>query len=101
MQTPLIRPPEGYEPTSPVRDDRSLGKTEDLDRYPDGVPHRVVGLTALFSAMLAMLLGFMFLTGSTVARVAAVVIAVIAIPVLVGTLRNKADRERDHFHSSR
>lgn len=91
----------GHEPHNPVRDDRKLAPTEDLDRMPDGVPHKVVGLTALFSVMLALLLAFMFLSGSTVARVAAVLLAMFAIPVLVSTLGKKAERERDHLHPSR
>lgn len=99
---PLNRPPETEpEPHSPVRDDSKLSPTEDLDREPDGVPHQVVGLTALFSVMLAMLVAFMFLTGHGVTRIAAVALAVIAIPTLVSQLHKKADRERDHVHPSR
>ncbi|MDQ3366416.1 MAG: hypothetical protein M3680_13405 [Myxococcota bacterium] len=99
---PIIKPPDvGHEPHNPVRDDSRLSPTEDLDREPDGVPHSVVGLTALFSVMLAMLIAFMFLSGQGVLRVAAIVLALLAIPVLVGTLRKKADRERDHVHPSR
>jgi hypothetical protein len=99
---PIIRPPDvGHGPQHPVRDDAKLAPTEDLDRQPDGVPHAVVGLTAGFSVILAMLVAFMFLTGSTVARVAAVVLAGIAIPMLVAMLRSKAARERDHAHPSR
>lgn len=99
---PIIRPPDaGHEPHSPVRDDAKLAPTEDLDREPDEVPHKVVGLTALFSVMLAMLVAFMFLTGGEVGRIAAVALAVIAIPTLVATLRGKAERERDHAHPSR
>src|SRR5262249_9200719 len=86
---------------SPVSDDDALGETEDLDRELDGMPHHVIGLTALFSVMLAMLVGFMVLTGGIVTRVAAVVLVVMAIPVLVSTLRDKSDRDRDHFHPSR
>jgi hypothetical protein len=89
------------EPHNPVRDDSKLSPTEDLDRQPDGVPHSVVGFVALFSTMLAMLVAFMFITGGTVTKVAAVIIVMIAIPVLVGTLRGKAERERDHAHPSR
>src|SRR5262245_10409575 len=48
---------------APVRDDSALASDEDLDRAPDGVPHSVVGYTALFSVMLAMLVGVMFVTG--------------------------------------
>jgi hypothetical protein len=98
----IIKPPDvGHEPHNPVRDDAKLSPTEDLDREPDGVPHSVVGLTALFSVVLAILLAFMFLSGQGVTKVAAVVLALLAIPVLVTTLRNKADRDRDHLHPSR
>jgi len=99
---PIMHVPDvGHEPHNPVRDDSKLSVTEDLDREPDGVPHNVVGLTALFSVMLAMLVAFMFLAGGTATRIAAVVLGVMAIPVLVGTLRKKAERERDHVHPSR
>ncbi|NVB78964.1 MAG: hypothetical protein HOV81_11250 [Kofleriaceae bacterium] len=99
---PIIKPPEEYEvPKAPVRDDDALGISEDLDREPDGVPHRVIGFTALFSVMLALLVGFMMLAGGTVSRVAAIVIVVMAIPVLVSTLRTKATRDRDYLHPSR
>ena len=102
QQHPIIRPPEHYEHVnSPVRDDEALGPTEDLDREPDGVPHHVIGFTALFSVMLAMLIAFMVLAGGTVSRVAAVFLALLAIPVLVSSLRNKAARDRDSLHPSR
>jgi hypothetical protein len=87
--------------SAPVRDDEALGDTEDLDRQPDGVPHQVVGLTAFFSVLLAMLVGFLMLSGGTAGRVAAVLLAVLAIPVIVSTLRRKAERDRDHLHPSR
>lgn len=99
---PIIRPAEQHEiVNSPVRDDEALGPTEDLDRQPDGVPHAVIGLTALFSVMLAMLIAFMILAGGTVSRIAAVLLALLAIPVLVSTLRKKAIRDRDTLHPSR
>jgi len=103
MATPhIIHPPDvGHEPHSPVRDDSKLAPTEDLDREPDGVPHSVVGYTAGFSVMLAMLVAFMFLTGHMVGRIAAIGLAAIAIPVLVTTLRRKAKHDRDHVHPSR
>jgi hypothetical protein len=91
----------GPEPHNPVRDDSKLAPTEDLDRQPDGVPHEVVGMTAAFSAMLALLVGMMFMFGGSTTKVAAVVIAVVAIPVIVGGLRKKAERERDRVHPSR
>lgn len=99
---PIIRPPVEHEiVNSPVRDDEALGPTEDLDREPDGVPHVVIGLTALFSVMLAMLVGFMFLAGGTVIRVAAVVLVLLAIPTLVSSLRRRAVQGRDTLHPSR
>jgi hypothetical protein len=99
---PLVRPPDvGHGPMHPVRDDANLAPTEDLDREPDGVPHNVVGLTALFSVMLAMLVAFMFLTGGGFGKVAAVALAAIAIPTLVASLRKKAARDRDRSHPSR
>jgi hypothetical protein len=99
---PLLQQPDiGHEPYNPVRDDRKLASTEDLDREPDGVPHKVVGLTALFSVLLAMLVAAMFLSGSTAGRIAAVMLSLVAIPLLVMILRDKAERERDHVHPSR
>ena len=99
---PIIRPPVEHEiVNSPVRDDEALGPTEDLDREPDGVPHAVIGLTALFSVMLAMLVGFMFLAGGTVIRVAAVILVLLAIPTLVSSLRRRAVAGRDTLHPSR
>jgi hypothetical protein len=99
---PIIRPAEDHEIVhSPVRDDSALSPTEDLDRQPDGVPHAVIGLTALFSVMLAMLVAFMFFSGGTISKVASVVLALLAIPVLVSTMRRKASRERDQLHPSR
>jgi len=97
----IIRPPDvGHEPHNPVRDDSKASANEDLDREPDGVPHKVVGMTALFSVMLAMLVAFMFLAGGGV-RIFGIILAVIAIPVLVSGLGRKADRDRDHVHPSR
>ena len=98
---PIIRPPDvGHEPHNPVRDDSKTSAHEDLDREPDGVPHKVVGMTALFSVMLAMLVAFMFLAGGT-ARILAIVLVLLAVPVLVSVLRRKADDDRDHVHPSR
>lgn len=86
---------------NPVRDPDALGPTEDLDRVPDGAPHSVIGLTALFSVVFAMLVAFLFLSGKPVDMVAAVLLVVFAIPVLVNSLRKKAERDRDHLHPSR
>ena len=86
---------------APVRDDSHLGPTEDLDREPDGVPHSVVGLTALFAVMLAMLVAAIFFLGSTLGRFSAVVLLLLAAPVLFKRLKRKADRDRDPIHPSR
>lgn len=102
LQHPIVRSPEQFEvPRNPVRVDEALGATEDLDREPDGAPHSVIGLTALFSVMLAILLGFMFLAGGTTLKIAAVVLLLLAVPTLVSSLRSKANRERDKLHPSR
>jgi hypothetical protein len=99
---PIIRPPDvGHPPHNPVRDASKLAASEDLDREPDGVPHGVVGLTALFSVMLAMLVAAMFVSGHIVGQIAAVALAVIAVPTLVAGLGRKAERERDRVHPSR
>jgi uncharacterized membrane protein YphA (DoxX/SURF4 family) len=98
---PIIRPPDvGHEPHNPVRDDTKTSAHEDLDREPDGVPHKVVGMTAFFSVILAMLVAFMFLAGGWT-RIGAVLLVVIAVPILVSSLNKKADRDRDHLHPSR
>jgi Flp pilus assembly protein TadB len=102
MEPSLLGPIDpAHEPHNPVRDDKLLSPTEELDREPDGVPHRVVGFTALFSVMLALLVGFMFLAGGPVTEAAAVVIALLAIPALVTGLGRKARTERDRMHPSR
>jgi len=74
---------------------------EDVERMPDGVPHSVVGLTLLFSVILALLVGVMVLSGGGVGKFAGFVICLIAIPALVTSLSGKAERERDHAHPSR
>lgn len=102
MQTTSREQLVRYEvPHNPVRDPAALGPTEDLDREPDGAPHSVIGLTALFSVMFAMLVAVLVLSGKVVDMIAALLLVVIAIPVLVSSLRKKADRERDHLHPSR
>ena len=102
VQHPIIRPPEEFEvPKNPVRVDEALGPTEDLDRELDGVPHAVIGYTAGFAVMLALLVGLMFLAGNTTSRIMAVVLVALAIPTVVSSLRKRAERDRDHLHPSR
>jgi hypothetical protein len=101
MATPhrIIHPPEELEvPKAPVRDDDAVGDHEDLDRQPDGVPHEIVGYTALFAVVLAMLIAVVFVSGGHVAGIA---LAILAVPVIVKTLNRKADERRDHQHPSR
>jgi hypothetical protein len=81
--------------------EQRLTPHEDIERQPDGVPHLVIGLTALFSVLLAAVLISMFRSGPTVGSVASVALALIAIPVLVSKLGAKAERDRDHDHPSR
>jgi hypothetical protein len=88
-------------PHNPVRDSEALGPTEDLDREPDGTPHGVIGLTAFFSVLLAMLVGVLLLTRETTDIAAGILLALIGIPVIVSVLRNKAERDRDQVHPSR
>jgi hypothetical protein len=92
--------PSAHDHTAPIRDDRRLGPTEDLDREPDGVPHDVVGLSALFSVLFAAVVLGMWLSGRT-GRVAAVAMCLIGIPMLVSNLRQRSERERDQHHPSR
>lgn len=94
-------PPESIEVHAPVRDDSHIGPTEDLDREPDGVPHAVVGLTAFFSVIFALLVLCVFFIGSTVGKVGAVILLCCAVPLMVNRLKRKSDRERDQMHPSR
>ena len=99
---PIEHPPSDELPIhAPVRDDTHLGDTEDLDREPDGIPHAVVGLTAFFAVMLAVLLAFVLMIGTTTSRIGILVLGALAIPVVISGLKRKADRDRDHVHPSR
>jgi hypothetical protein len=82
-------------PTASVHEEHGLGPTDDVTHDPDGVPHDVVGLSALFSFLLAALVLGMWLTGSTTGRVSAIALLVFGVPMLVSGLRERADRERD------
>lgn len=81
--------------------EQELGPHEDIERQPDGVPHLVIGLTALFSVAIAAALISVFHAGAALGTGVAVVVALIAIPLLVFRLDAKADRDRDHEHPSR
>lgn len=81
--------------------EQPVGPHEDLERQPDGVPHLVIGLTALLSVGLAAALIGIFHSGAALGTGVAVVIALVAIPLLVFRLDAKAERDRDHEHPSR
>lgn len=85
----------------PVPDDTTLAPTEKRDRKAGGMPHRIVGLTALFAALLAMLLGAMFLFGSRRTEIVAIIIAALVVPVIVKKLATEARIERERLHPSR
>ena len=75
-----------------VPHDRSL-RTHGLVREPDGVPHDVVGLSALFSVLFAAVVLGLWLSGST-GRIAAVALCMVGVPMLVSGLRQRSVRER-------
>ena len=80
-------------------DEAALRPADEIARDPDGVPHDVVGLSALFSFLLAGLVLGMWLTGSTTGRVSAIALLVFGVPMLVSGLRERSERERDRRHS--
>jgi Fe2+ transport system protein B len=71
---------------------------EDPERLPDGVPHAVVGLTALYAVMLAVFLMVVLVGGRFAIAIA---VAFAAVPLTVFKLGHKAERERDFVHPSR
>jgi hypothetical protein len=92
--------PDTTEPSS-LRAEQVLGPHEDLERQPDGVPHAVIGLTALSSVFFAALMISIFRAGPTPGTVAGALLALIAVPWLVFKLGARAERDRDHVHPSR
>jgi hypothetical protein len=69
-------------------------------RQLDGVPHDIVGLSALFSVLFAAVVLGMWLSGPT-GRIAAVAICMVGVPMLVSNLRSRSERLRNHDHPSR
>jgi hypothetical protein len=88
----------GGMPVSPVHDESTVGPTEQ-NRELDGVPHDVVGLSALFSVLFAAVVLGMWLSGPT-GRIAAVAICMVGVPMMVSNLRQRSERERNQHHSS-
>jgi Flp pilus assembly protein TadB len=87
------------QPITSIRDSHGLGPTEDIGLGPDGVPHDVVGLSALFSVLFAAVVLGMWLSGPT-GRIAAVAICMVGIPMLVSNLRQRSERQRAHHYPS-
>jgi hypothetical protein len=81
--------------------DDGAATTEDVEREPDGMPHAVIGLTVLVSALLAVLCITLLWVDSLAAQIAVVTLVVVTLFVLVGRLQRKAARDRDHVHPSR
>lgn len=74
--------------------------TEDLQREPDGIPHAVIGFTALYCVLLATLL-FVILGSAASGRIGAVILGLLALPAITISLQHVAARNRDHAHPSR
>lgn len=85
--------------TTPSEWDRSPHIPEDVEREPDGIPHRVVGLTAVICILLALLTAILFVTRAASGIV--IMLALVAIPVVVIMLERWAARGRDREHPSR
>jgi hypothetical protein len=86
-----------HPPTSPIRDHHRSGtpaRATDDEGGPDGVPHDVVGLSALFSVLFAAVVLGMWLSGS-MGRITAVGMCLVGVPMLVSSLRQRSERERD------
>lgn len=91
--------PSAHQDVAPLSTERRGASTENVHRDPDGVPHDVVGLSALFSFLLAALVLGMWLTGSTMGRVSAIALLVFGVPMLVSGLRERSERGRNRDRS--
>lgn len=74
---------------------------EDVQREPDGIPHAVIALTVLCSALFAILFLVLLSADTASGWLAAIIFAVTVLPVVVYSLQRKAARDRDHEHPSR
>ncbi|HEU4726996.1 MAG TPA: hypothetical protein VFT22_03885 [Kofleriaceae bacterium] len=61
----------------------------------------MVGLSALFSVLVAALVLGLWLTGTTTGRISAVAVLVFGVPMLISGLRERAERERNRMNSLR
>jgi hypothetical protein len=78
-----------------------IGEHEDLERQPDGIPHLVIGLTALVSVVFAAGMISILISGPTFGSVAAGALGLLAVPFAVFRLDARAEHDRDHDHPSR
>jgi hypothetical protein len=75
--------------------------TEDVQREPDGVPHAVVGFTAMYCVVIAILTAAMFTAGTASGSIG-VGMLVFLITLAIGAgLTRRARLGRDHAHPSR
>ncbi len=79
---------------------RTIVTAEDLQREPDGIPHAVIGLTALSCVLLATLL-VVSLTSASSGHIGAVILGWLAVPATTLSLQRVATRDRDRVHPSR
>jgi hypothetical protein len=84
-------------PVSPIRDDSKLSPGEDLDREPDGFPHRQLGVLVLTAVVLAVVVFIAWASG----RYAIAIVTLATIPFIIIALQRNADRWRDADHPSR
>jgi hypothetical protein len=75
--------------------------TEDVQREPDGIPHAVVGFTAMYCVVIAMLTVTMFTTGTAIGSIGAAVLVFLVTLAIVAGLTRRARLGRDHPHPSR
>lgn len=66
----------------------------------EGMPHVVIGLTALASVFLSMLIGIVLVSQESLGVAEAVALSLVAIPMLVAWLMRRANRERTSKHPS-
>lgn len=60
-------------------------------QVPDGVPHDIVGTTALIAVLLALVIGGAWMLGGAIV---AMVVALVAAPLIIVLMSGRAARER-------
>lgn len=95
----LQMPPNPVE--APVPDPAALGPDEDLEREPDGAPHRVIGWTAFTIVAFALVIGALLAGAGAAALVITLVLVAFAAPIAIVTLYRASAQRRDLRHPSR